>query len=483
MLNLHEIFEKYNITSVTDDTREVVEGCLYFAVKGKKFNGEDAAAEMLAKGAAAIVTENDLGLDGQLVVGNVRLEYARAVSHYYGNPTEKLTLVGITGTNGKTTTATLVRFILTMAGHKCGFIGTTGYDACRADGEVETATLTTPTQKDLYRLFSEMVKNGATHCVMEVSSQALAQYRLADEMFEVAVFTNLSQDHIDVHGSFECYYQAKKRLFTMCKAAIICVDDKHGKRLSEELKRELDIPVLEYCTDDYADFYALNIKTGNSSVSYLLSDYETGNSSAVKLGMPGLFNVANSIAAIAACKRIGVEAADSCAALSDFSGVRGRCEVIHSGEFTVICDYAHTEDALLKILTCVRSFAKRRVICLFGAAGERDADKRSAMGETVAKYSDYLVVTSDNPRFENPEDIINQVVSSLAEKAKSKKAKNLTPYKTFVDRREAIEFALSEADENDIVLLCGKGHEAYQVIGDEYQPFDEREIVKELLKD
>jgi UDP-N-acetylmuramoyl-L-alanyl-D-glutamate--2,6-diaminopimelate ligase len=273
----------------------------------------------------------------------------------------------------------------------------------------------------------------------------------------------------------ENYYQAKKRLFTMCKSAIVCVDDDWGRRLAEELATA--IPVTTYSVSEPVDFYAVNIKATPASVSYWLSDTNSQKTFPVKCPMPGLFNVANSIAAIAAAKSLGFDTADCITALGKSAGVRGRCEVIHSETpahpFTVICDYAHTTDALAKILTCVKTFAKRRVICVFGAAGERDADKRPSMGAVAAKYADFLIVTSDNPRFENPDDIIAQVVSGIPKRS--------VPYETFADRREAIAFALSDAREDDIILLAGKGHEKYQVIGDEEQPFDERTIVQEIL--
>jgi UDP-N-acetylmuramoyl-L-alanyl-D-glutamate--2,6-diaminopimelate ligase len=462
------------VTNVTDDTREVVEGSLFVAIKGEHFNGEAVAPEMLEKGAVAVITQTDLGLgDRQILVDNVRLAYAQAASQFHGTPTSKLKLIAVTGTNGKTTVASLIKFIIEGHGHKCGFIGTTCYDTCKPDGEVHHSTLSTPRQDELYRLFAEMVENKAEFCVMEASSQALDQFRIAGEMFEVGIFTNLTQDHLDWHKTMENYYMAKKSLFNMCKSTIVCVDDKWGERLSGEIKTELNIPVSTYSINDAADYYAVNIKTSSSGVSYWFSDTEAEKSFPVKFNMPGRFNVANSIAVLASCKELGFNVEESISVLEDCSGVRGRCEVIHSGDFTVICDYAHTEDALVKILTCIRSFAKRRIICLFGAAGERDADKRPSMGMTAAKHSDFLVITSDNPRFEDPQKIIDEVVAGLP--------KNSIPYETFADRHKAIEFALSEAEKDDIVLLAGKGHETEQVIGDDEQPFDEREIVKEIV--
>jgi UDP-N-acetylmuramoyl-L-alanyl-D-glutamate--2,6-diaminopimelate ligase len=270
----------------------------------------------------------------------------------------------------------------------------------------------------------------------------------------------------------ENYYQAKKSLFAMCKSALVYTDNKYGKRLYNELQ----INKITYSVNEPADYCAANIKTSSSGVNYRLMDNKSEQSYPVKFKMPGMFNVANSIAAIAVCRQLGYDVPDCITALENCGGVRGRSEVIHDGGdsgFTVICDYAHTEDALVKILTSAREYARNRIICLFGAAGERDTAKRPVMGASAARLSDYLVITSDNPRFEDPAAIIAQVQAGCS--------KLLTPYKSIIDRREAIAYALNEAKPGDVVLLCGKGHETTQVIGDEEQPFDEREIVKGIL--
>ncbi|MCL1881663.1 MAG: UDP-N-acetylmuramoyl-L-alanyl-D-glutamate--2,6-diaminopimelate ligase [Oscillospiraceae bacterium] len=473
------------VTNVTDNSREVVKGSLFIAIKGANFNGESVAFEMLGRGAVAVISENDLGLgENQIVVPNARLAFAQAASAFYKEPTSKLKLIAVTGTNGKSTVATLVKAIIDSKQGKCGFIGTTGNDT--GLGMVST-NLTTPRQDELYRLFAEMVENGVEYCVMETSSQALDQYRIANERFEIGVFTNLTQDHLDWHKTMENYYQAKKRLFTMCKSAIVCIDDEWGTRLASELKSDGEIPVITYSVKpkigQIADYFAEKIKLNSDSISYWLSCTESEKSHSVKLSMPGLFNVANSIAAFIVCeKACDISGGDCVKALAECTGVRGRCEVIWSGDDypTVICDYAHTGDALEKILTCINEFKNKahnnaaksgKIICVFGAAGERDADKRPEMGEIVARLADELVITSDNPRFEDPEAIIAEVMSGIA-KIELKRSK------AFVLREKAIEYALSSATKDDIILLAGKGHETYQVIGDEEQPFDEREIVK-----
>jgi len=459
------------IKGVTDDTRKVAEGWAFVAIKGENFDGHDAASEMLKKGAAAVITERDLQLPKQIVVSNTRAAFAQLVSEFYGNPTKRLKLIAVTGTNGKSTVTSLIKRILEEQGHKTGLIGTICYDACA--GEPREARLTTPKADELYALFAEMVENGAEYCAIEASSQALAQSRFSHESFECGVFTNLTRDHLDWHKTMENYYQAKKSLFGMCKNAAVCIDDEYGKRLMNELLNESAIPVKTYSVGGLADFYGVNVKTSRVGVSYSISDAAAGKSYPVKLKMPGLFNVANSIAAIAACNALGFEVSDCAATLEHFKGVRGRGEVIYDGGFTVICDYAHTEDALIKILTSAREYAPKRIICVFGAAGERDAVKRPAMGASAAKLADYLVITSDNPRFEDA----NAIIAEVAEGCR----KSATPHVAYADRKEAIAHALHEAEHDDIVLLCGKGHETYQVIGNDYMPFDEREIVAEIM--
>lgn len=455
------------INSVTDDTRELKQGDIFVCIEGEKFDGHSKAAEMLEKGAAAVAVSRDLGLPRQIIVPNTRKYFAQLASAYYGNPTKKLKLVAATGTNGKSTIINVIKSMLNEMGHKAGSIGTIGYDVC---GKVYEAHLTTPRQMDLYRYFAEMAENGAEYCIMEASSQALAQYRICSEQFECAVFTNLTQDHLDYHGTMENYYQAKKMLFNMSRCAVVNIDGEYGKRLAAEL----EIPVYTYSTEEKADYFSTGIQSRNSGISYWLSSRADEKAFRIDFKMPGRFNVANSMAAVAVCERLGFDINRCVEAVQKCTGVKGRSEVIYDGDFTVICDYAHTEDALRKILTTIKSFATHRVICLFGAAGERDDTKRKAMGETVAQLADYAVVTSDNPRFEDPVKIIDQVMEGILPYD--------IPYSIYVDRLDAIKFALSEAKKGDIVALCGKGHETYQVIGDDYMDFDEHKIVAEIMK-
>ena len=459
------------IRSVTDDTRELQKGDVFLCIKGNSFDGHSAAAEMLEKGAAAVVAERDLGLERQVIVPDTRKQYALLAAAYYGNPEKKLKMTAVTGTNGKTTIAHIIQAILQDNGKKCACIGTAGYDVCGKIYEPDGDIPTTPRPMRFFSLLAEAVENGAEYCSIEASSQALAQSRLYGVRFEIGIFTNLTQDHLDVHGTMENYYKAKKLLFDQCDKALICTDDKYGKRLLDD--PELTIPKKTYSITDAADYYSVNIKCAPAYVSYWFSSEAAEKSFPIEFAMPGMFNVANSIAAAAACTELGLKINDCVASLQRFEGIRGRCEVIHHGDFTVICDYAHTSDALEKILASVKSFAQGRVICVFGAAGERDADKRPEMGLVVGRNADYAVLTSDNPRFEDPMQIIEQVEKGLD--------KTTVPYRSIENRREAIEYALSTARAGDIVLLCGKGHETHQVYGNDYQHFDEHEIVKEIM--
>ncbi|MCL2076798.1 MAG: UDP-N-acetylmuramoyl-L-alanyl-D-glutamate--2,6-diaminopimelate ligase [Oscillospiraceae bacterium] len=465
------------ISGVTDNSHEFKSGDVFVCIKGENFDGHKLAREMLEKGAAAVVTETDLKLQNQITVPNSRKYYATLASAFYGNPTEKLKIVAATGTNGKSTVIALIKHIIEKQGHKCGSIGTVCYDTA---GKIYEAKLTVPRQMELYRLFRETVDNGAKYCVVEASSQALSQDRFADEIFDCAVFTNLTQDHLDWHKTMEKYFLSKRSLFDMAKSAAVCIDDKYGKKLIKYIESKRKMPLMTYSAKDFADNYAVNIKSGSAGVSYWLSSMKEEKSFPVKLSLPGLYNVANSIAAVSACTLLGIKIDDAVEALCDFKGVKGRCEVIYDGEFTVICDYAHTPDALVKFLSEVQDFApkkdgirlRERVICVFGAPGERDVKKRPLMGAAADKYSDYIFVTSDNPRFEEPVTIIKDVCKGI---------KN-TPYETFTEREDAITAAVKTAGKGDIIVLCGKGHESYQVIGDQHIPFDEREITLKAIE-
>ena len=456
------------ITSITDDTRKVAEGCLFVCVKGGSFDGHTAAAEMLEKGAAAVVCEHDLGLgDRQILTDNSRRLYGMMCSAWFGHPEKKLHMIGVTGTNGKTTITNVIKHILMKNGHKTGLVGTIQNEI--GDEIVHTEN-TTPMAYDLMALLDRMVKAGCEYVVMEVSSFGLVQNRIGASWFDTAVFTNLTQDHLDYHKDMEDYYQAKKMLFGICNCALVNIDDEYGKRLYGEIGCEKQSFSVKGCADYTAD--GIKIKSTGSSFWFC----KGGKSHLVKCRMPGAFNVSNITAAMAVCLRAGLSVDDIIAAVEEYNGVKGRCEVIPTGrDFTVICDYAHTPDALENILRSVREYTDNRLICLFGCGGNRDAAKRPKMAAAAAKFADRLIVTSDNPRNEAPELIIKEILTGLEGSD--------IPYDVVVDRREAIYHALKIAEKGDIIVLAGKGHEDYQILaGMKHIHFDEREIVAEGLK-
>ncbi len=466
--NAETKLDDIEITSITDDTRKVTKGSLFFCVKGGSFDGHTAAAEMLEKGAAAVVCEHDLGLgDKQIITENSRRLYGLACSAWFGHPEKKLRMIGVTGTNGKTTITNVIKYILMKNGHKTGLVGTIRNEI--GDEVIHTEN-TTPMAYDLMALFDRMVKEGCEYVVMEVSSFGLVQNRIGASWFETAVFTNLTQDHLDYHKDMENYYQAKKMLFDICDCAIINTDDEYGKRLFSEINCDK----LSFSVKGNADFTADGIKIKSTGSSFWFC--KDGKSHLVKCRMPGAFNVSNLTAAMAVCMRAGIAVDDMISAVEEYNGVKGRCEVIPTGrDFTVICDYAHTPDAVENILRSVKEYTENRLICLFGCGGNRDAAKRPKMAAAAAKYADKLIVTSDNPRNEAPELIIKEILTGLENSD--------IPYDVVVDRREAIYHALKIAEKGDIIVLAGKGHEDYQILaGMEHIHFDEREIVAEGLK-
>ena len=456
------------ISSITDDTRKVKEGSLFFCVKGAKFDGHSAAAEMLEKGAAAVVCEHDLGLgDRQIITDNSRKLYGKVCSAWFGHPERKLTMIGVTGTNGKTTTTNIIKYILMSSGHKTGLVGTIQNEI---GDEIIHTDNTTPFAYDFMALLDRMVKAGCEYVVMEVSSFGLVQNRIGSSWFRTAVFTNLTQDHLDYHKDMEDYYQAKKMLFDICDAAICNIDDEYGKRLYDEINCEK----YTFSVKQNASYYADGIKIKSTGSSFWLC--EGGKSHLVKTPVPGLFNVSNITAAAAVCLRENIPVESIIKAISEYNGVKGRCEVIPTGtDYTVICDYAHTPDAVENILRSVKEYTEHNLICLFGCGGNRDAAKRPKMAAAAAKYADKLIVTSDNPRDENPDDIIKEILVGLENTS--------VPYDVVTDRREAIYHALKTAEKGDIIVLAGKGHEDYQILsGNKHIHFDEREIVAEGLE-
>ncbi len=456
------------ISSVTDNTKKVRKDCIFVCVKGGSFDGHDAAAEMLEKGAAVIVAERDLGLGNkQIITDNSRKFYGELCAAWFDHPEKKLKIIGVTGTNGKTTISNVIKNIFMKNGIKTGLIGT----ICNEIGDETVHTdNTTPMAFDYMCLLDKMVKAGCKYAVMEVSSFGLVQHRIGPTHFDMGIFTNLTQDHLDYHKTMENYYQAKRMMFDECDYALINTDDEYGRRIFSEISCKKERYGISSEADYYAD--AIKIKSDGTSFWYCYN----GKSQLVNMKMTGMFNVSNVTAAISVCLKAGLPIEDILNAVSEYNGVKGRCEIIPTGrDFTVICDYAHTPDAVENILKSVREYTEGRLICLFGCGGNRDSKKRPLMAKAAAKFADRLIITSDNPRDEIPEAIIDDILAGLKDSE--------IPFDVVVDRTKAIHHSLKIAEKGDIIVLAGKGHEDYQVLpGNEHIHFDEREIVSEGLK-
>ncbi len=465
-INVKNSFEEKEITDVTQDSRAVSEGCLFVCIKGNTFDGHNAAREALEKGAAAVLTQKDLGLPAQVITEDTRAVYSSVCANFYGNPADKLKLVGITGTNGKTTSTFLIKQILENAGKKVGLIGTVQN---MVGSEVYPAKFTTPDPYELQKLLSLMVKAECEYCVMEVSSQALAQGRVNGLEFEVGAFSNLTQDHLDYHKTFENYFEAKRILFKNCKTAVTNADDPYGIKIVEGL----DCKKVTYAVNtNNADFVAKNVKLLPNGVEYDLVCEEIGR---VRCPIPGRFSVYNSLCAACVCVTLGIDFGTVLDSVCKSSGVKGRIEVVPTPgtDYTVIIDYAHSPDGLENIISSLQEVAKGRVVTVFGCGGDRDKTKRPKMGKIAAELSDYCVVTSDNPRSEDPHSIIEDILEGM--KGVS------TPYTVVENRKEAIKFAMENARKDDIILLAGKGHETYQILPTGTIHFDEREAVEDIL--
>lgn len=464
-VNVLNEYEDREVGDVQQDSRLVKEGTLFVCIKGASFDGHSVAEEMLSKGAAGVVVERDLGLKRQIIVENTRSAYSPICAAFYGSPADKLKLVGITGTNGKTTTAFLIKQVLEKAGKKVGLIGTVQN---MVGDEVYPAKFTTPEPNELHRLFSMMVKAGCEYCVMEVSSQALVQGRVNSLQFTLGVFTNLTQDHLDYHKTWENYFNAKRILFENCETAVINADDENAFKLVEGLACKT---VSYAIKTNNADFCAKNVRFKSDGVEYeLVSDF-IGR---VCCPIPGRFSVYNSLAAAAAAITLGLNYEAVIKAIDTSNGVKGRIEVVPTDtDYTVIIDYAHSPDGLENIITSLREIAKGRIVTLFGCGGNRDKGKRPKMGKIAATLSDFCVVTSDNPRGEEPGAIIDDILVGMKDIP--------TDYIVIENRKEAIKWALLNAKKDDIILLAGKGHETYQILPTGTIHFDEREAVREIL--
>ena len=460
------------ITGVSQDSRTVRSGELFVAIRGEKADGWAHAAQAAANGAVAVVSERPAPEDFPVPwvrVRVARVALARLAARLAGDPAEKLVLAAVTGTNGKTTTAMLLEAILARRYGRAGFIGTVAYRTGRRE---VPASQTTPEAPVLQDLLAEMVDEGILAAAMEVSSHALALDRVAGCRFDVAVFTNLTQDHLDFHRDLETYFDAKKKLFTLRKpaaAAVVNVDDAFGRRLAAEAAP----PVVTWSPSGAgADVRAEDIRCDLSGTS--LAVVHAGGRFRISSALLGRVNADNLLGAAAAGLSLGVNAeeiADGCAAVTR---VPGRLEPVEAGQpYRIIVDYAHTEDALKRLLLAVRDLTDRKIILVFGCGGDRDRGKRAPMGKVAGSLSDIAIATSDNPRSEDPEAILAEVEVGLV-------ASGATKYLKVADRREAIRTAIDLANPGTVVVIAGKGHERVQVIGDRLVPFDDRDVAAEF---
>lgn len=453
---------------ISYDSRKTRAGDLFVAIRGFESDGHRFIGAAVAAGAAAVLCEERPETDVPYVlVGDARLALALVSKNYFGDPTAGMKLVGVTGTNGKTTTTMLLKHVLEeLTGETVGLIGTNQNMIGQAILPTER---TTPESYELQKLFREMADGGCASVVMEVSSHALTLERVAGLRFEVGVFTNLTQDHLDFHKTMEEYAAAKARLFERCNQAAVNMDDAWGGYMAERAK----CPVFTYSeTRLEASLLAKDIRltpTGIRFVALAGSQLER-----VSLGIPGRFSVYNAMAVVSACLLLGQPLGAVCVALKTAQGVKGRVEVVPTPEdFTILIDYAHTPDALENVIRSMKEVASGRVVVLFGCGGDRDKTKRPIMGELATSLADYAIITSDNPRTEVPADIIADILAGV----KTQKSR----YKVIEDRRQAIAYAIDSHIAGDLIILAGKGHETYQIIGKTKHHMDEREIVAEHL--
>ncbi len=456
------------VTGISFDSRTVKPGNLFVCISGFETDGHQYASVAIQKGAAAIITERDMSELGVtcVVVEDTRKALAILAANFYGHPEKKFCLIGITGTNGKTTVTYLVKSVLEAMGKKVGLIGT---NQNMIGTEVIPTKRTTPDSLELMRLFAKMADKGVDYVVMEVSSHSLVLDRVTACTFDVGAFTNITQDHLDFHKTMEEYLEAKGILFQISKRGVINADDQAAERLSEISQCQ---QLLTYGEKASCDICASQVVLKENGVFFTLG-YQ-GKEYQVELGIPGQFSVYNAMTALACLAAADIPMEEAVRCLKKARGVKGRVELVETGrDFSVIIDYAHTPDGLYNVIQTIRGFAKGRVITLFGCGGDRDKSKRPKMGEIASRLSDLSVVTSDNPRSEDPNKIIEDVLEGVRVGGGA--------YVVIPNRFSAIEYALDHAEKDDIILLAGKGHETYQVLADRTITFDEREIVRKLL--
>jgi len=489
-MRLHELFSKakldfprefggIEISGIVTDSRHAKSGSLFVCIKGEHTDGHAHIREAIKAGATVVVAEQVRlacvgGAAATIYVENTRKAVALLYHAWYGNPSEKLTVVGVTGTNGKTSVCGMLKHIFEHSGYRCGSIGTLG--CISASGELLSgsddpyANMTTPEPETLYRVLAEMVRDGVQYVFMEVTSHALAQERTAPIVFDTAVFTNLTQDHLDYHRNMETYFQSKSRLFAQSRYAVVCTEDAYGERLYRSQPCG-----VSYAVSCSADAVAENVRL----LGDVGSEFEYLSASgrcAVRVGVPGRFFVLNALACCAVAEHYGMDIHAVSEALQDFDGVSGRMERVSLPDdvpFAVYIDYAHTPDAMEKLLLGIREMRETgRIILVFGCGGERDRGKRPQMARMACAYADVVIVTSDNARGEDPERIFSDILRGMNKEKE---------YVLIRDRAEAIAYAVREARAGDCLLLSGKGHEQYQLDKTGKHPFDEKKLVREAV--
>lgn len=457
------------IGGIAYDSRKVRDGSVFVCIEGFKFDGHDYISAAIENGAKVLLVQKQADYpDGITVIRVEDTRYALAYISdvFYNHPSSKFNLVGVTGTKGKTTTTFMIKSVLEVESRKVGLIGTI---ANYIGNEVIPTQRTTPESYDLQALFSDMVEKKVDSVVMEVSSHALELHRVSCCDYDIGIFTNLSQDHLDFHETFENYLNAKIKLFKMCKKGLVNIDNDYGKEVVKKAECEL----YTYGIESDTDIKASDIKKFPNSVEFhVKTPWSSGN---IRVNIPGTFTIYNALAAIGACSLMGIPFESIKKGLENVS-VPGRAEVVYTGpDYTVLIDYAHSPDSLENILTTLKSYCPGRLVSLFGCGGDRDRTKRPIMGEISGRIADFTIITSDNPRTEEPEAIIRDI------EAGTKKTK--AEYVTIIERREAIKYALVNAKPKDVIVLAGKGHETYQIFKDKTIHFDEREVVKEILEE
>ena len=467
-LNVKQIIGNTNveIKEVKTDSNFVSEGDLFICISGGNFDGHDFVQQAMYYGASAIVTEKELQISlPQVIVEDSRIAMSVIASNFYGHPDKKLKIIGVTGTNGKTTTTHIIKKILDLSGIKSGIIGTLG--AFYGDKFIEP-TLTTPDPLTLYKILKDMLEDGVEIVAMEVSAHSLALDKLYGIQFEVAVFTNFTQDHLDYFKSMDEYKRAKLKLFSefVCKYKVLNADDENYKDFLTASNESISYGIFSP-----SDVFAMDIKDEGDRSKFILNLFDCVYR--VELKLKGEFNVYNALAAVTAVSVVGVRVDDAVYGLENISVVSGRMERVYSNDFSVYVDYAHTPDGLQKALSTLKT-PENRLVCVFGCGGNRDKTKRKIMGEISGKFADFTIITSDNPRFEEPMDIIYDIEDGIAKVNKN--------YVAIQDRSQAIEYAINHAKKGDVILVAGKGSENYQDILGIKHVFKDKDIIEEIIR-